>query len=162
MPLPNDDISIRAARHSDDLDDARQLFAEYAQSLDIDLAFQGFASELAELPGKYAPPHGALLLARNAAGTALGCAAMRPLETPGDCEMKRLFVRQQARGMDLGRKLATAIIACAREAGYARIMLDTLASMTAAHQLYASLGFHEIPPYYDNPLSGVRYLALKL
>lgn len=162
MPLPSDDISIRAARQPDDFDAARQLFAEYAQSLDIDLAFQGFAVELAELPGKYAPPHGALLLARNTAGTTLGCAAMRPLETPADCEMKRLFVRPQARGMDLGRKLATAIIACAREAGYSRIMLDTLASMTAAHQLYASLGFREILPYYDNPLSGVRYLALEL
>lgn len=142
---------------------ARELFVEYAHSLGIDLCFQGFEQELATLPGAYAPPQGRLLLAATPAEY-LGCVALRhrPMIEEHSCEMKRLYVRPQARGRGLGRALAERIIAEAREIGYARIVLDTLATMDAALGLYHSLGFRETAPYYDNPIPEARYLALTL
>ena len=153
-------IDIQPADQPHDLDAVRRLFLEYAASLDVDLCFQGFDAELAELPGKYAAPHGRLLLAWND-GEAVGCAALRPLEA-GDCEMKRVYVRPSARGEQLGRRLAERICAEARAAGYRRICLDTLPSMGSAHALYRSLGFVPIAPYVFNPVAGTQYLALGL
>jgi len=138
----------------------RTLFREYAASIGIDLAFQGFEDELATLPGKYETPAGRLLLAAKDADM-LGCVAMRPLYG-GDCEMKRLYVRPAARGSSLGRRLAERICDEARAAGYARICLDTLSTMTPALKLYASLGFRDIEPYVFNPIPGARFLALEL
>ncbi|MFM9941735.1 MAG: GNAT family N-acetyltransferase [Hyphomicrobiaceae bacterium] len=155
-------ISISPMRAPDDIASVRDLFTAYVDALGIDLSYQNFSAELATLPGKYAPPAGAILLARNQQGDTVGCVALRPLDTPGHCEMKRLYVRPEARGHDLGRRLAITIIACARTAGYARIVLDTFTSMQAARQLYATLGFREIAAYYDNPNSDVVYLALDL
>lgn len=144
-----------------DLPALTQLFRAYAASLPIDLGYQGFEGELASLPGKYAPPNGALLIARDATGAALGCVAMRPLE-PGVCEMKRLYVAPEGRGQGLGRQLALAIIEAARAAGYAEMRLDTLASMEEAQALYRSLGFTEIGAYYDTPIEGTVFMRLKL
>jgi GNAT superfamily N-acetyltransferase len=155
-------ISIASARFPADGEVVRKLFAEYADSLGIDLSFQGFAAELAHLPGKYAPPLGDILIARGVAGPALGCVALRPTAMPGTAEMKRLYLRPAARGQALGRRLAEAIIARAREAGHARLVLDTLAAMDAARHLYATLGFRPVPPYYDNPLPDTLYMALEL
>lgn len=145
-----------------DLPALRGLFLDYIASLGIDLGFQGVEAELAGLPGKYAPPLGALLLARGADGAALGCVALRPLAAAGECEIKRLYVSPAARGLGLGRLLAEAILAEARAAGHHLARLDTLADMAAAQRLYAALGFVETPPYYDNPLPGTRYMALAL
>ena len=145
-----------------DLETGHGLFTDYANSIGIDLAFQNFSAELASLPGKYAPPAGAILLACNSSREAVGCVALRPLETAGLCEMKRLYVCPTARGYDLGRRLAIAIVDRARDIGYARIVLDTFTSMQAARQLYATLGFRETTPYYDNPNADVVYLALDL
>ncbi len=152
---------IRDALTDDDIAAVGQLFAAYASSLGVDLQFQDFATELADLPGKYAPPRGALLLARDSGGRALGCIALRPLagET---CEMKRLYDCPEARGQDLGRRLAIALIERARAIGYARLRLDSLADMTPAQALYRSLGFRAIAPYYSNPLPGVSYMELDL
>ncbi|GAB3792950.1 GNAT family N-acetyltransferase [Dyella agri] len=155
-------ISIASARFPADGDVVRELFAEYADSLGIDLSFQGFAAELAQLPGKYAPPQGDILIARDATGTVLGCVGLRPTAMAGTAEMKRLYLRPAARGQALGRGLAEAAIARAREAGHARMVLDTLAAMDAARHLYAALGFRPVPPYYDNPLPGTLYMALEL
>jgi len=155
-------ISIAPARFPADGAVVRELFAEYAESLGIDLSFQGFASELAQLPGKYAPPQGDILLARDAAGMVLGCVALRPTMLPGTAEMKRLYLRPAARGQALGRRLAEAILVRAREAGHARVVLDTLATMHAARRLYVELGFQPMPAYYDNPLPGTLYMALEL
>jgi putative acetyltransferase len=154
--------TIIPARFPDDTATVRSLFAEYVDSLGIDLSFQNVAAELAELPGKYAPPAGALLIARDAQGQALGCVALRPLDQSGACEMKRLYVRPAARGLDLGRRLAEEIIAAARAAGHTHILLDTLAQMRAAQALYSSLGFRTIAAYYDNPLTGTVYMRLDL
>jgi ribosomal protein S18 acetylase RimI-like enzyme len=142
------------------VEDARTLFREYAASLNISLCFQGFETELAGLPGKYAPPSGCLLLAGSNSQLA-GCVAVRPIE--GDaCEMKRLFVRPEFRGLGLGRQLAVDIISQARSIGYRIMRLDTLETLKPAIALYETLGFKTITAYYENPLPGVVYLELKL
>jgi putative acetyltransferase len=158
----------------------RELFAEYGRQLGHDLAFQDFAQELATLPGKYAPPQGAILLAARgalasagacepfepdrSADAVAGCVALRPLGDPAErCgEVKRLWVREPWRRTGLGRRLAEAIVERARQLGYGRLRLDTLASMTPALTLYRSLGFRDIAPYYPNPLPDVVYLELTL
>jgi ribosomal protein S18 acetylase RimI-like enzyme len=143
-----------------DVDAARTLFAEYAASLGVDLAFQGFGEELAALPAGYTSPSGALLFADTTAGT-VGCVAVRALE--GDaCELKRLYVRPAGRGAGLGRLLTEQAIAAARQLGYRRMRLDTLPTMQTAYALYRELGFREIEPYRFNPVPGTRYLELDL
>lgn len=161
MPLANEntDIAIVAAsaRH---IAATRELIAEYGASLGVDLSYQNFAEELASLPGAYAPPRGALLIAE--AGTDfVGCIAMRPL-SDHICEMKRLYVRPQWRATGLGRRLALAILDQGRRAGYRAIRLDTLPSMTAARALYLSLGFRAVPPYYPSPVAGTAFLEFDL
>jgi ribosomal protein S18 acetylase RimI-like enzyme len=153
-------VEIRPARR-DELPLVRELFREYADSLGVDLSFQGFEDELARLPGEYAPPRGALLLACEG-GDAAGCVAIRPLEPIEVCELKRLNVRAASRGGGLGRSLTLAAIDEARRLGYARMRLDTLPSMAAARRLYAGLGFREIEPYRFNPIDGTQFLELDL
>lgn len=152
--------SILHADMPRDLATVRALFREYADGLGVDLCFQGFDAELAELPGKYAAPGGRLMLAWRGEQP-VGCVAMRPL-TNGDCEMKRLYVRPEMRGARLGRQLVERICAEACEAGYGRIFLDTLPSMTAAIGLYTAFGFTDTAPYVFNPVPGVRYLVRTL
>lgn len=161
MPTPST-TDITPARLPEDLGVVRELFEEYVGSLEIDLSFQDIDTELAHLPGKYVPPRGVVLLARDAAGTALGCVALRPWSGRGECEIKRLYVRPAARGRCLGRQLAEAVIAWAIQARYQRVLLDTLASMHAARELYASLGFRLVEPYYRNPVPGTLYMGLDL
>ena len=139
-----------------DVDEVRALLQEYAASLPFALDFQGFEDELAELPGAYAPPHGALLLARGA-----GCVGLRPIDET-TCELKRLYVRPSARGTGLGRRLTKEIIAEGRRLGYGRMRLDTVPGMAAALSLYAELGFREILPYRANPIAGAVFLELEL
>jgi ribosomal protein S18 acetylase RimI-like enzyme len=151
------DLTIRDAHAAADIEAARRLFSEYAASLGFSLCFQGFDEELASLPGKYAPPKGALLLAGGS-----GVVAVRPISAK-IAEMKRLYVVPSARGSGLGQRLAQAAIAAARDAGYEAIRLDTIeATMRPAMALYRRLGFIEIPAYYDNPIVGARYFELKL
>ena len=155
-------MRIHAAESEADVDAARDLFREYQRWLDLDLGFQGFAEELANLPGAYAPPKGRLLLASQGEdGHVLGCVALRPWGDR-DGEMKRLYVRPQAHGQGLGRRLAEAVIAEAKAIGYRRLLLDTLPSMSSAQRLYETLGFVDIPPYRENPVPGTRFLALEL
>jgi ribosomal protein S18 acetylase RimI-like enzyme len=156
-----DGTVLCAPRTAADLNEVRRLFRAYADWLGVDLCFQGFERELAELPGCYAPPRGRLLIA-VAAGEVAGCVGLRPLE-PGVGEIKRLWVEPGFAGRGIGRALAERIIADARALGYQRLRLDTLpARMPAAQHLYASLGFREIPPYYHNPLDDVVMLELEL
>ncbi len=147
-----------------DLERVRKLFAEYAAALSIDLCFQNFREEMDALPGEYASPRGALLVATINDEFA-GCCAMRPLDTvdyPNACEMKRLYVRPAFRGKQLGRQLAESILDLSRQAGYDCILLDTLDDMESARALYQELGFEEVPPYYYNPIAGAHYLKAKL
>ena len=153
-------IDIRPAQLPRELAEVRSLFREYVTGLGIDLEFQDFEAEIAGLPGKYTPPRGRLLLAWSAT-EAMGCVALRPLDETS-CEMKRLYVRPQARGEQLGRRLAQRICDEAREAGYARICLDTLPTMASAQKLYRSLGFKPIEPYVFNPIAETKFLALDL
>jgi ribosomal protein S18 acetylase RimI-like enzyme len=147
-----------------EFDSLRKILREYAQGLGVDLCFQQFDQELAALPGEYAPPRGALLLAK-VQGEIAGCCALRPIDNadyPNAAEMKRLYVRDAFRGLGLGRRLAEAAMDAAHQGGYAAVLLDTLSDMEAARALYADLGFHEIPPYYHNPIPGAHYLKADL
>ncbi|HSV59240.1 MAG TPA: GNAT family N-acetyltransferase [Variovorax sp.] len=146
------------------LEATREIFREYAQGLGVDLCFQNFDQELASLPGDYAAPQGALLLAFVDDELA-GCGALRPLadvDYANACEMKRLYVRRAFRRFGLGRILAQALMDRATEAGYSALLLDTLDDMEAARGLYESLGFETIPPYYFNPIAGAHYLKAEL
>ena len=150
-------MSLRRADPQHDLPTVRLLFKEYAQSLGFALDFQGFERELATLPGEYEEPMGVILLAHSPAGEPWGVVALRPLEDAGACEMKRMFVRPEARGHGLGRALGEAIVAEAKARGYGAMRLDTIDTMTAAIELYRSLGFREIPAYRFNPMPGALY-----
>ena len=146
------------------LEQLRGIFIEYAESLTVDLGWQDFDAELTTLPGVYAPPRGALVLA-TVDGELAGCCAMRPMDSTdyaNACEMKRLYVRDAFRGLGLGRQLAEHIMDAARLAGYSAILLDTLDDMQTARALYQDLGFAEIPPYYYNPIPGAHYLMAPL
>ena len=152
-------------RHADpdsDLTTVRVLFREYAQSLGFALDFQGFESELATLPGEYAEPRGTILLALSPAGEPWGVVALRPLEDDGACEMKRMYVRPEARGRGLGRVLGEAIVVEARSRGYRAMRLDTIDTMTSAIALYRSLGFREIAAYRFNPMPGALFFEASL
>lgn len=152
-------LKIIQAQTLEEIASVRDLFLEYARSLNFSLCFQSFDQELASLPGDYAPPSGRLLLAEFNSRRA-GCVAMHRLND-GICEMKRLYVRPEFRGHKIGRRLAEAVIAEARAAGYTRMRLDTVAPvMREAVQLYRELGFHEIPAYRPNPMEGTLYMEL--
>jgi putative acetyltransferase len=139
----------------------RELFLEYAQSLRVNLCFQNFEEELAELPGHYAPPGGRLLLAEYE-GHLAGCVALHQWE-PGVCEMKRLYLRPSFRGKGLGRVIAETILSEARKIGYQCMRLDTIEPiMKDAVEMYRKLGFREIAPYRPNPIAGAMYMELKL
>ena len=167
-----------------EFDAIRLLFCEYASALGVDLRFQNFAEELLALPGEYAEPRGALLLAlidaevahpKPQAPTLLrangvlahvaGCCGLRPLDSTDHAnaaEMKRLFVRPGFRGLGVGRQLAEAMLDAARSAGYSCVLLDTLDDMESARALYEELGFVEVPPYYHSPIAGAHYLKADL
>nr|WP_116606647.1 GNAT family N-acetyltransferase [uncultured Albidiferax sp.] len=153
-------IELVSPTQAEELDATRAIFQEYAGQLGVDLCFQSFDEELASLPGEYAAPRGALLLAL-VDGELAGCCALRPLDSAdyaNASEMKRLFVRKAFRGFGLGRQLAEAALDAARAAGYSCVLLDTLDDMEAARTLYEELGFAEVPPYYHNPIPGAHYL----
>jgi ribosomal protein S18 acetylase RimI-like enzyme len=154
-------INIRPAESVEEIELVKTLLEEYARSLGFSLCFQGFAEELANLPGKYAPPTGRLVLARIDSAAA-GCGALRPVGSL-ICEMKRLYVRPAFRGLGLGRKLAEHLVAEATKIGYSHMRLDTVSSkMVEAGRLYRALGFYEIPAYYHNPQPDVCYLERRL
>jgi putative acetyltransferase len=157
-------VKLSSPEEAEDLAAVRDLMREYARSLDVDLCFQGFEEELAQLQQHYASPRGIVLTA-HVDGSLAGCCALRPLDTvdyAGASEMKRLYVRPAFRGMGLGRQLAEAVLDFARTAGYTCVLLDTLSDMESARALYEDLGFEEVPPYYHNPIAGAHYLKVKL
>jgi ribosomal protein S18 acetylase RimI-like enzyme len=155
-------FQIAPVRTPADLDATIELFRAYAASLDIDLAYQDFEGEMAAMPGKYAPPAGELLLARDIDGKAVGCAGLRPLDTSGCCEMKRLFVRPEGRGSGVGQALVDALVEVAERVGYREMRLDTLPSMRGAQTLYRKLGFEVIEPYYNTPVAGTLFMRRRL
>ncbi|PSQ62586.1 MAG: N-acetyltransferase [Bacteroidetes bacterium QH_10_64_19] len=152
---------VRLAETDDDLDATRRLFRAYVESLDFDLDFQDFEAEMDALPGPYAPPDGAILLA-EVDGEAVGVVAVQPLDDAGACEMKRLYVDPDVRRQGIGRALALGIIEAAQDLEYDVMRLDTVASMTAARRLYRSLGFEERSAYYHNPLDDAVYMERPL
>lgn len=162
MPRPS--IQLITPGTPGQLDATRQILTEYAEQLGIDLCFQNFETELADLPGDYGAPGGALLLAL-VDGEVAGCCGLRALDSvdyPNAAEMKRLYVRKAFRRFGLGRQIADAVLDLARADGYHCVLLDTLDDMEAARALYTNLGFTEIPPYYHNPIAGAHYLKVDL
>ena len=155
-------FSIHPVRTADDLAAVVALFEEYVASLTTDLGYQDFSGELAGLPGKYAPPDGELLLAREAAGQPLGCVGLRPIAPDDCCEMKRLYLLPAARGLGLGKAMTEAVIKTARALGYGELRLDTLPSMTTAMRLYDAMGFERTGPYYAPTPEGTVFMRLKL
>lgn len=158
------DIRLVAADTAPSFGPAREILREYADSLAIDLCFQDFDTELATLPGDYTPPGGRLLLA-YVGGQLAGCGGLKALtdvDHANACEMKRLFVRPAFRRFGLGRVIAEAVLDEARRAGYSVVLLDTLDEMESARELYATLGFEEVAPYYYNPIPGAHYLKMEL
>ncbi|MEP6742999.1 MAG: GNAT family N-acetyltransferase [bacterium] len=154
-------MKLVQAQSPEEIGSARELFEEYAAWLGINLCFQNFDKELRELPGDYAPPRGRLFLAVND-DEVMGCVALRKIGD-GVCEMKRLYLRPEFRGMGLGRTLAETIIESGREIGYRCMRLDTLpGKMDQAIAMYRSLGFQEIAPYYKNPVEGAAFMELTL
>jgi GNAT superfamily N-acetyltransferase len=156
-------MKIIYAKSPKEIDEVRRLFRDYEAYLNVDLCFQQFESELANLPGKYAPPSGTLLLAMEGQ-RAVGCGALRRLGPIQDrtCEMKRLYVCSKARSVGIGSQIANRLIQEGVRLGYSTMLLDTLEWLEAANHLYESLGFVRTEPYYDNPLSGVIYWKLDL
>jgi putative acetyltransferase len=155
------EVELRQVDSESDIESAREIFREYEERLALDLCFQNFEDELKRLPGKYSPPSGRLYLARIGDDVA-GCIAMRELE-PGVCEMKRLFVREDFRGKQIGRMLIDKLLSDARDLGYRRMRLDTFPpKMGNAVRIYESYGFYQIAPYYNNPTEGVLFMELKL
>jgi ribosomal protein S18 acetylase RimI-like enzyme len=167
-------VAIRQATTEDDLASIAGCFRAYTEWLGVDLTFQNYAAELSTLPGKYAPPSGALLLACDSeSDQVLGCIALRPIELQTEyktnrnanvryCELKRLYVYPEARGRRVAKALVAEVIKAARGAGYDEALLDTLATMGSAVSLYKSEGFSEVKPYYHNPLGGVLYMSKNL
>ena len=157
-------VQLATPASTEELQYVRDLFAEYARTLGVDLCFQNFEAELSALPGDYGSPRGGLLIAL-VDGLPAGCCALRALDGvdyANACEMKRLFVRPGFRGLGLGRKLVESTLEMARLAAYDCVLLDTLDDMEAARALYEELGFEEIPPYYYNPIAGTHYLKADL
>lgn len=164
LPASLPDIVLRPLSTERDISLAREIFKEYALSLGFDLGFQDFETELATLPGDYAEPDGLVLLAFVDEHLA-GCGAFRPqrdCDYANACEMKRLYVRPSFRGFGVGRQLTEALLECAKNTGYTTMLLDTMDQMDLARELYRSLGFEEIPPYYFNPMPGTHYLKAEL
>ena len=159
-PVVANVIQFKYLTRQDKLQEVKQLFLEYSKSLNVDLAFQNFETEMKLLPGKYGPPHGALILALINDNPA-GCAALRKI-SEDTCEMKRLYVRVDYRGLGIGKCLITMILEEASKLNYNYIRLDTLPTMKKAQELYISLGFYDIEPYVYNPIKGTRYMELKL
>jgi putative acetyltransferase len=155
-----DEVETKLVVEGPALEEVRTLFREYAGWVSVDLSFQGFAEELAGLPGEYKAPGGALMLCVVDEQPA-GCIAVRPWQARA-CELKRLYVRKAFQGRGCGHVLAAQAIEWAKRAGYDRMMLDTLPAMTAAQHLYERLGFREVNPYRFNPVPGTRYMELPL
>jgi GNAT superfamily N-acetyltransferase len=154
--------AITPVRTADDLASVITLFRAYAGSLQVDLTYQNFEAEMAAMPGKYAPPNGELLLARALSGAPIGCVGLRPLDDPGCCEMKRLYVSPEGRGIGLGRRLVEAVVREAERIGYSELRLDTLPFMDDAIALYRKSGFEPMEPYYETPVVGTVFLRRSL
>lgn len=160
--MPSNNHTISTAVSQADLAAVRTLFKRYEAAIGVNLCFQGFDEELRTLPGKYGPPAGELLLARDSSGASIGCVAVRPADAEGVCEMKRLYVEPVARRSGLGRDLVSAILDRAKEMGYREMRLDTLPSMEGAIALYRSFGFADIPRYYETPIDSTLFLGKSL
>jgi ribosomal protein S18 acetylase RimI-like enzyme len=155
-------FAIRPVRTSAEVAAAARLFRGYSASLDVDLGYQSFDEEVVGLPGRYAPPSGELFLAFDRTDAPIGCAALRGLEGDGRCEMKRLFLLPEARGLGVGRALAEEVVRSARALGYRELLLDTMPSMQAAIGIYEKLGFERIAAYYAPTPACTLYMRLTL
>jgi len=149
---PDSQFLVAPVETPDELNAVKTLFRAYVDWLGIDLSYQGFEEELAGMPGKYAPPAGALFVAKAPDGTIIGCVGLRAFDDNGRCEMKRLYVLPEGRGKSVGSALVGRVVEAAVAAGYTEMLLDTLPTMTGAIKLYRAAGFEEVSAYYETPI----------
>ena len=154
------------AQTPQDFNDAKTLFLEYAQWLQVDLCFQEFDKELADIAHLYNAPSGGIILLETG-GEIVGCVGVKGFNTETEtkntvCELKRMYLRKKHRGHAFGRVFIKKAVELAIELGYNTMRLDTLNRLKAAIAVYEGTGFVEIAPYYDNPLSEVRYFEKKI
>lgn len=159
---PDSHNLVAPVETAEELEAVKALFRAYVDWLGIDLSYQGFEEELAAMPGKYAPPHGALFAAKASDGTVLGCVGLRAFDDRGRCEMKRLYVLPEGRGKKVGSALVGRVIEAAVAAGYSEMLLDTLPTMTGAIRLYRAAGFEEVPAYYETPIRETVFFRKRL
>lgn len=161
--IPN--IILRPVINNSDIQQAKELIKEYIDTLNIDLNFQNIESELADLNTHYDLNNEGIILLAFVDEQLAGCAGLRPIinsDYINACELKRLYVRPVFRRLGLGLTLTESLIEHAKTIGYTSLLLDTLDEQEAARELYKSLHFEEIPPYYYNPLPGSHYLKVDL
>ncbi|WP_434051386.1 MAG: GNAT family N-acetyltransferase [Roseibium sp.] len=159
---PDSHNLVAPVETAEELEAVKSLFRAYVDWLGIDLSYQGFEEELAAMPGKYAPPGGALFVAKASDGTILGCVGLRAFDDRGRCEMKRLYVLPEGRGKKVGSALVGRVIEAAVTAGYTEMLLDTLPTMTGAIRLYRAAGFEEVPAYYETPIRETVFFRKRL
>jgi ribosomal protein S18 acetylase RimI-like enzyme len=152
-------LHIRPAIDAD-IPHVREMLREYVEWIGLDLAFQEIEAELGGLPGEYAPPCGVLFVAVEG-DRHLGMIALRPLDGT-IAEMKRLYVRPEARGRGLARRLIARLCDEGRRLKYTELRLDTLPNMREAQALYEACGFVDIEPYYQTPIAGTRFMGMKI
>ena len=159
--MKNSIIKLTEVTSASDYDIAIKLFKEYAAHIGIDLEFQNFNEEVENLESKYSRPKGVIYIAYDNKNYPVGCFGIKAFNNT-ICELKRMYLKEEARGLGIGKLIIKKAITVGKELGYNKMRLDTLSSMLPAVGLYEKSGFYEIDPYYFNPIKEAKYFEISL